>query len=69
MRGLFDPESLGGRAQGRAVTVWAGVGGGPVGDAEMKAARDAVCQDRAQRQQIAELRGAKPYSRHSHMLA
>ena len=54
---------------GRASVVWAGVGGGPCGDEEMKAARDAVCKARAERQQIMELRGAKPYSRHSHMLA
>lgn len=56
-------------AAGRATVVWAGVGGGPCGDLEMKAARDAVCKDRAQRQNLKELAGAKPYSRHSHLLA
>jgi hypothetical protein len=67
VRKLFEePRSA---APGRATVVWAGVGGGPCGDAEMKAARDAVCKERAQRQQISELQGAKPYSRHSHLLA
>ena len=53
---------------GSASVVWAGVGCGPCGPNEIAAARDAVCRDRAQRQQINELSGAKPYSRHSHLL-
>ena len=65
VRNLFEERA----PPGRASVVWAGVGGGPCGDEEMKAARDAVCKARAERQQIMELRGAKPYSRHSHMLA
>lgn len=66
VRGLFrGPES----AHGRAKVVWVGVGGGPCGDEEMAAARSAVARERAQRQRISELGGAKPYSRHAHMLA
>lgn len=67
VRNLFEAPRA--APPGRASVVWAGVGGGPCGDEEMKAARDAVCKARAERQQIMELRGAKPYSRHSHMLA
>ena len=67
VRALFDGPSA--APPGRASVVWAGIGGGPVGDAELKAARDAVCKERSERQKIQELRGAKPYSRHSHMLA
>ena len=67
VRALFDGPSA--APAGRASVVWAGIGGGPVGDAELKAARDAVCKERSERQKIQELRGAKPYSRHSHMLA
>lgn len=66
VRGLFEgPEA----SHGRAKVVWVGVGGGPVGHAEMASARDAVAQKRSARQRITELSGAKPYSRHSHMLA
>jgi hypothetical protein len=67
VRNLFE-EQPHAAPPGRAHVVWAGVGGGPCGDAEMKAVRDAVCRERAHRQQISELRGAKPYSRHSHLL-
>ena len=63
---LFEgPEA----AHGNAKVVWVGVGGGGVGDAEMHAARSAIAHERAQRQRISELGGAKPYSRHAHMLA
>ena len=58
------------RSGGSATVVWAGVGRAPcVGPEEMQAAREAVASDRATRQRICELRGAKPYSRHSHLLA
>lgn len=54
---------------GSAELVWAGVGRGPTcGPREMLAARDAIVKDRAGRQRISELSGAKPYSRHSHLL-
>lgn len=54
---------------GSASVVWAGVGRGPCcGAPEMQAAREAVARDRSERQRISELRGAKPYSRHGHML-
>lgn len=53
---------------GRATLVWAGVGTGPCGHDELKAAREAIACSRAQRQQIEELRGAKPYSRHAHLV-
>ena len=66
---LFEAGVDGKPAGGRATVVWAAVGGGPCGDVQMAAARDAVVHERAQRQQIRELSGAKPYSRHSHMLA
>ena len=55
-------------AGGSASVVWAGVGRGPCGHAEMAAARDAVVRDRSERQRIGELGSAKPYSRHAHML-
>lgn len=65
VRQLFDgPES----AHGRAKVVWVGVGGGACGHAEMASARQAVAKERSERQRICELSGAKPYSRHSHML-
>ena len=64
VRELFD-----GPAPGRARVVWAGVGGGHVGEKEMATMRDAVAKERATKQRISELSGAKPYSRHSHMLA
>ena len=66
VRSMFEGAR---EAPGRAHVVWAGCGGGPCGDAEMKAVREAVCRARADRQQIRELAGAKPYSRHSHLLA
>ena len=66
VRGMFEGVN---EAPGRAKVVWAAVGGGPCGDREMEAARDAVVRDRAERQHIKELSGYKPYSRHSHMLA
>ena len=66
VRNMFEGAR---EAPGRAHVVWAAVGGGHCGDAEMKAVREAVCRARADRQQIRELAGAKPYSRHSHLLA
>ena len=65
VRRLFEGPS---EAHGRAKVVWVGVGGGPCGQAEMHAARSAVASERAARQRIHELAGAKPYSRHAHML-
>ena len=53
---------------GSAAVVWAGVGRGFCGAAEMAAARDAVASDRAARQRITELQSAKPYSRHSALM-
>ena len=53
---------------GSASVVWAGVGQGVCGATEMAAARDAVASDRAARQRITELQGAKPYSRHSALM-
>ena len=44
--------------------VWAGVGQGAVGPEEMRVIRQAVREDRAQRQQVAKLGGIKPYSLH-----
>lgn len=66
VRNMFEGAH---EAPGRAHVVWAAVGGGHCGDVEMKAVREAVCRARAERQQIRELAGAKPYSRHSHLLA
>ena len=53
---------------GSASVVWAGVGRGPCGHAEMEAARAAVATDRAARQRALELQSAKPYSRHSALM-
>lgn len=66
VRNMFEGAR---EAPGRAHVVWAAVGGGHCGDAEMKAVREAVCRARADRQRIRELAGAKPYSQHSHLLA
>jgi hypothetical protein len=65
VRELFDSRDP--SQHGRAKVVWVGVGGGAVGHAEMASARDAVVRERSERHRITELRGAKPYSRHSHL--
>ena len=66
--GTREVRSLAG-AGGSADVVWAGVGRAPcVGPQEMQAAREAIARDRSERQRIGELRGSKPYSRHSHLV-
>ena len=67
VRGLFEGDDA--SEHGRAKVVWVGVGGGPCGHAEMAAARTAVARERASRQRISELQGAKPYSSHAHVMA
>ena len=60
-----------GEKRGGSRLVWAGVGwaNNGVGDGEMTAMREAVAGDRSRRQEIEMLRGAKPYSAHSALLA
>eukprot|EP00931_Biecheleriopsis_adriatica_P071565 TRINITY_DN4543_c0_g3_i1.p1 TRINITY_DN4543_c0_g3~~TRINITY_DN4543_c0_g3_i1.p1 ORF type:complete len:214 (-),score=30.22 TRINITY_DN4543_c0_g3_i1:266-907(-) len=49
----------------RSELVWAGIGYGDVGEAEMAEVRQAVVDARAERLRIEKLNGIKPYSHHT----